>query len=328
MIENAAQLAQSRGVLASIEEALAALRTRIEPSNAELFKAMSEDYVDDILRIRGEIDAFTGLSSVALERAPLWLVLEGEALEATAVSTRLLSDWLSKLRKAIQNVTEYLQTGHIRIGGRPAADLVNATDPQLVAIASGSIRIGLRLPAFIVQADAFDTEASATRGSPRRAVERLLEMALWVQSGELDLPRDAFPDNDEATVIANQLSDLLPSPRGVVRIVKFEGALVPDAEPVRLRAENRGKLRGLIQLLSVVTEEETIGLVREIDLDAQRIILRERGPGAPDMKCFIPEHLMDTAERALDRLVRVKGLVTSFAPDSMDVIELTPLEAL
>ena len=321
------QFAQSRQVLASIEEALAALRARVEPVNPELFRAMSEDYVDDILRIRAEIDAYTGLSATAIERAPLWLVLEGTSLNAADVSSRLLSDWLDKIRKSIQNVTDYLQRGEIRFGGRPSRALLDATDLRVVAFATGSVRIGLRLPTFTVQGDAFESEDAGTRRSPRRAVERLLEMALWVQSATVELPRDVFPDNDEATIVANQLADLVPSRRGLVRSIRFEGALVPNTEPVRLRAEDRQKLRGLIQLLSVVSEEETFGLVREIDLDAQRIILRERGAGTPDMKCFIPDHLMDTAEEALDKMVRVKGLVSSSAPDSMDVTELVPLGA-
>jgi len=323
MIENDAQLQQTREVLQAIEAALAALKLRVEPSNPELFRAMAESYVDDILRLRGDIDAFIGVSSALADRAPLWFVLEGTSLEATEISSRVLSDWLSKFRRAVQSVTEYLQTGRVRTTGRPSAELIDATDPRLVALAPGSVRIGLRFRSFPVQEDTFEGEARGIRASPRWAVERLLEMAEWVQSGNLHAPNDVFPDREEAAVIASELSDLVPSNRSAVRTVRFEGALVPATGPVTLRSEFRPRLRQLVQELSPVFETEAYGIIREIDLDAQRITLRERGPTTPDLKCFVPDDLMSVAEQSLDKMVHVKGIVSAKLPDTMDVTELS-----
>jgi hypothetical protein len=321
MIENEAQLAQVRQVLLAAETSLAALRARVEPDNAGLFHAMAEPYVEDIVRIRAEIDEYLGTAAVMATRAPLWFVLEGAALRQGDVSSLILSSWLAKLRKSVLAVTEYLQAGHLRVAGRPSAALIDATDLRLVALTPGSIRIGLRMPQQYVQEDAFHDDAPA-EAAPAQALARLMEMAMWAASGADALPEDVFPDRDEAALLAAEAADLVPSTRSVVEVVSFEGALVPAEEPVRLEAPMRPRLRGLLQLLSVVAEEVVIGTIREIDLDAQRITLRERGAGVSDLKCHLPDELVDVAEELLDQRVRARGLISSATPDSMDVREL------
>lgn len=324
MIEDDAQLEQTRSVLGAVETSLAALRRRVEPVNAALFQAMAEDYVEDILRLRAEVDTYIGTAQAMESRAPLWLALEGPGLSASDVSSRLLSDWLDRLRKSVQSVTDFLQTRRVRTIGRPPASLLAATDLRLVALAEGSIRIGLKLPPASIQQDVF-TDETESGVSPRRAVERLLDMALWAESEAAALPMDIFPDHDEAAVVADQLSFLVPSARGVVRFVSFAGSIVPSPTKIILRSAARARLRGLVQVLSTVTEDEVIGTIREIDLDAQRVILRERGPGSPDMRCLVPEDLMPTVEALLDRAVTVRGSISSASPFVIDVISVAPL---
>lgn len=327
MIENDAQLAQAREVLMALESSVAALKARVAPANPGLFSVMAESYVDEILRVRGDIDEYLGSAAVMASRAPLWLVLEGRQVSTGDVSSRILSAWLGKLRKSLLAVTEYLQTGHVRLTGRPSAALLAATDPRLVALAPGSIRIGLRLPPQYVQEEAFP-EDTIPEATPSHALARLLEMAMWAASGADELPEELFPDRDEAAVLAAEAAELVPSTRGAVESVRFEGALVPAENPVRLEAFMRPRLLRLMQLLSVVTEETVFGTIREIDLDAQRVILRERGAGISDMKCRLTDELMVTAEALLDHRVRVAGLVSSASPDVIDAKELEPWDGV
>jgi hypothetical protein len=321
MIENEAQLAQAREVLLAVETALGALKARVAPANPELFAVMAESYVEDIVRVRDEIDEYLGAAIVLASKAPLWLVLEGRRLSHDDVSSRVLTTWLAKLRKSVLHVTEYLQTGQLRLTGRPSAALLEATDPRLVALAPGSIRIGLRLPPQYVQDDAFPEDAPP-QVTPSHSLSRLLEMAMWAASGADVLPEDLFPDRDEAAVLAAEADELVPSNRSVVETVRFEGALVPAEQPVSLAASMRPRLRGLMQFLSVLTEETVVGTIREIDLDAQRVILRERGEGVSDIKCHLSEELVVVAEELLDQRVRVVGLVSSATPDAIDAKQL------
>ena len=328
MIENDEQLTQAHGAIARLESALSALRARVGLANPKMFAAMAEDYADSIYGIRADIDAYLGLRTTATESVPLWMVLEGGRVSGRDISSRLLSEWLGNFRKAVYGVASFLETGQLRFGGRPEAALLNATDPHVLAVAPGSIRIGLRLPSQLVQADLFDEADAEVEASSRRALEYLLEVAAWASTGEVNPPLDRGMDADTLSVVARFASKLAPSPRSTVRSVTFSGASVPFAEPLRLMAESRERLTGLVKLLAHVTEETVSGQIREIDLDARRIILRERGEGMPDLKGHVPAELMETAERLLHRSVVVKGLVSSASPDTISISEITEASAI
>ena len=64
MIANEAELQQTQEYLAGIEEALATLKGEIYPHSLERFAVMAEAYVDEIARLRAEIDEYTGMKMV------------------------------------------------------------------------------------------------------------------------------------------------------------------------------------------------------------------------------------------------------------------------
>lgn len=322
MIESHAQLEQARSALARVENALAALRNRVESQNPALFAAMAEDYRSNILQIRNEIEAYVGMPSLSEREIPLWMVLEGEKISQRDISSRLLSEWLGNFRKAVYGVSAFLESGQLKVGGgRPEAWLLDATDPHVVALAPGSIRVGLRLPSQDVQSELFGEDAIVDP-LPQRALRHLLIVAEWSVSESVVPPHDSEMSFDEISVAARFAAKLAPSSRSTVRTVTFSGAMVPFSVPLRLQAENRERLHGLVKMLSHVTEEVVFGQIREIDLDARRIILRERGEGLIDLKCHVPEDLMEAAERLLNRHVRIRGLISSSAPDTITAREI------
>jgi hypothetical protein len=325
MIQNSAQLQQTREALTHVENALAALRVRVEPANPALFAAMADDYLDDIRRLRAEIDAYVGLSVAQDSTVPLWMILEGESISRQNISSRILSEWLGNFRKALYGLSDYLETGRIRLsGGRPDAALLAATDPYVAALAPGSIKIGLKLPGQEQQEDLFEEDAERLP-KPLLALRHLLLMANWAASGKTDVPDNLDINHDEMQVAARFAVKLAPSPKSSVSSVSFSGAAVPSERPVRLNAESRERLEGLKRILSHVSEETVYGQIREIDLDANRVILRERGEGLSDMKCQIPEALMDKAQKLLNQEVVVTGLVSSASPDTINARDLSPI---
>jgi hypothetical protein len=323
MIENDPQLEQAREALSHVERALSALRARVQPINPNLFNAMAENYWSNIRRIREEIDSYLGLAAVVEQSVPLWMVLQGEAVSSRDISSRLLSEWLGNFRKAVYGVSLFLESGQQRFaGGRPDALLLAATDPYVVALAPGSIRVGLRLPDQDVQAELFN-QSTQSETTPHRAFRYLLALASWAASESLDIPRDDGMSVDEISVAARFAAKIAPSPRSSVRAVTFSGTLVPFEHGLTLEARSRDRLEGLVKMLSHVTEETVRGQIREIDLDAQRLILRERGAGLGDMKCHVPEALMSVAESYLNKHVRITGLISSAAPDTINAREIS-----
>ena len=59
MIANEAELQQAQEYLAGIEEALATLKRKIYPRSPERFAVMAEACVDEIARLRADIDEYT-----------------------------------------------------------------------------------------------------------------------------------------------------------------------------------------------------------------------------------------------------------------------------
>lgn len=324
MIQNEDQYQQSFTVLQRLESALASLRRRVEPINPELFQAMAQTYIDEISEIRNEIDEYIGVNTAMESRAPLWFSLEGLGLKASEISARLLANWLSKFRIAVQNIADYIETEQLN-SGRPSAELLAKTDPKLVLIRSGSIKFGIKFPNSYTQGELFQENDNSSMSLPHKAVDRLLQLVAWVDSDQNELPRNLFPDNTETTILANQIISLVPSKRSVVKSLRFSGALVPHPTSLYVNFEVRPKLQRIIDELTIINEDSVEGVIREIDLDAQRIILRERGPSAPDLKCYLPDDLVPIAEELLDKLVRVHGKISSSAPD---VVEVTSIEEI
>lgn len=322
MIENDGQLAQAREALAGLESALRALRVRIGDSNPALFAAIAEDYYDSIQEMRADIDAYLGVEHLLQATTPFWMVLEGEQVSRSEISSRLLSEWLERLRKSLYGVAAYLRDRTVRLGGRPEATLLRLTDPKVVALQPGSIRVGLKLPSEEPQGELLNGDEPDQDALSERALQRLMEVAAWANSDKHDGSLPAGADGDEVSVVARYAAMLAPTPRSPVRTVLFTGSLIPDGEPLRLSAETRVRLEGLVQVLAKVSEEEVIGHVREIDLDARRLTLRERGPELPDLKCMVPEELMAVAEKLLDRTVRIRGLIASSVPDTLHVLSI------
>lgn len=321
MINNFDQYEQAVAAVHKLETALSSLRSRIEPVNPELFKAMAQSYLKEIKEIRLEIDEYIGLNVASEYGAPLWFALFGENLSVQEISTRLLADWLSKFRRALQNVSEFLETGKI-ISGRPSMRLLDKTDPKIVSLQPGSIKIGLKLPVPEEQWNLFLDNSNPSKPLSHKALDRLLQLVAWIDSEEDSFSYDQFPDENETIVLVNQILSLVPSNRSSVNRISFSGELVPSSKSLYLTVRSREKVNKLLAELSTTYEDSVEGVIREIDLDAQRIILRERGADAPDVKCYLPDELIEIAEGLLDSFVRVYGRISSITPDVINAMSI------
>jgi len=318
MIQNQHQLQQARTALARLEDSLLALRERVYNSNPGLFFAMAGDYRDSITEVRTDIDAYLGAAEMLEYQVPLWMTLHSNEMDGRDISSRVLTEWLGRFRKALYGVASFLETGQLPTGGRPDAMRLELTDPKVLAVSPGSIRIGLRLP----EPDPAWQAKRAKVPDPREALEKLLELAVWATAGTTEMPPELYRSVDELGVVAKYAATLAPSPRTAVRSVVFAGALVPAKEHLRLDVKARVRLKGLVKLLTHANEETVRGVLKEIDLDARRITLRERGPKLPDLKCIVPADQMEIAESLLGHSVSVHGVVYSAKPDTLLVISI------
>lgn len=63
MIENDKQLAVVRSQLERMDRALDALHREVHPQNPKMYELMAESYIAEVLKLRGEIDAYLGFPS-------------------------------------------------------------------------------------------------------------------------------------------------------------------------------------------------------------------------------------------------------------------------
>lgn len=322
MITNPGQLEQARAACTSLEDALCALRARVEPQNPALFQAMAQSYLASIEQIRREIHHYVGVEAAQMSVAPFWVRLSGARVSHGDVSSKLLAQWLDNTRKTIHNVAYYLENRVIRIPRKTPESFVRLTDPAFLAVLPGSIQIGLRLRRSDAEPDLLSDLPSPSPDLAERALARIIDLVEWSASDPTGLSINSFSDRDEATFVAMQVIRLAPTRRGPVEAVSFSGALIQRSVPLVLNASARSRLMGLASLLGTSTPESAEGYIREIDLDAERITLRERGTGSTDLKCLVPSDLMELAEELLDKFVRVEGTVSSTAPDVMVVTSL------
>ncbi|MBY0527592.1 MAG: hypothetical protein K2R98_29615 [Gemmataceae bacterium] len=303
MIQDDAQLERTKEALTHLERAMAALhrdRASIHPDRLAL---MAEPILEDLRRLRAEIDEYIGVFAAVQAEAPLWLRLRGPGIELHDAPTSVVTALIDLLRVGIQTVAEYIERG--ALSARPTALLRQSCDLRIVAWAPGSIQVGLRLPDVL---PALYPEMNLENPASK-ALGLYLRAAAWTGSDEelAGLERDV-PDSEQRRLILNQVARLIPRPRGALEVVELSGRALPRG-PARLRRESRIRVRSAID--RIIQEERMTeeGVLREIDLDQRTFIVRQL-EGDREARCAIStdaDDLLAIAKDSLDYRVVVVG---------------------
>lgn len=298
MIQNDAQFHQTLEQLERMYHALAELRRDILPKNPSNFAILAEGPVEEIRRLREEVDVYSGATKAEEFAADLWLHLEGKSLHWPETPTSILTAFLDSLRKGVQAVAEYLSEG--RLTARPTAEIKRACDLEVIAFGSGSLRLGLRLP---IDEQRTNEELPLSM----RALQDYLEVAAWVDSDhDISALEHRFDDPQRLRLLLNALKTFVPRPRGAVDRVELTGRFIPGGRPIRLSRQIHARIDQAIDRTVAAQIEEHDGDLREIDLDEYSFILRNAGD-IQQIQCTFDRDLLETAKEALDRPVRVTG---------------------
>src|SRR5205807_190521 len=244
------------------------------PRNADNFALLAEGPLDQIRRLREEIDAYTGVRAAEECDADVWLRLQGNDLTWPDAPTSVVTAFLDAFRKGVQVVAEFMATGQLTT--RPTSDLKRACDLRVVGFETGSLKIGMRLPEPDEEAlPASDAEAPLAE----RALSEYLQVASWV-AAEQEAPtlEVSIPDAQRRRILLNALKPLVPRPRGEVESLEISGRLVPARRPIRLTRETNERTTRAIDRTAAAEETRTYtGDLREFDLDNRSFILRNAG---------------------------------------------------
>lgn len=303
MIENDAQLDQTRTAITHLESALKALKHDVLPLNPARFALMAEPAAEQIGELRRQIDEYVGLTSAVSQEADLWMRLEGPEIQLGDAPTSVVTALLDLLRRGVQTVAEFLQRG--AVGARPTADMKYACDLRIVAWMPGSVQVGLRLPEIAGEAQ----DSTALHEQAKRAMRMYLDVASWVASeDELAVLEHTIPEGEQRRLVLNQISRIVPRPRGATQRVELWGRALTG--PIALQRSAHLRIRNAI-FHAIQEDLVTVqGLLREIDLDGRSFRVRDPDGVGSETRCEVSgdsDDLLGIAKEALDHAVVVRG---------------------
>lgn len=284
--------------LGRMYESLRAMQRGIGQRDPQLFKIMAEGPLDEIRQLQHSIDQYTGVAELRDENVDVWVRIDGPDIDLESAPTSVVTSILDAFRKGVQSIAEVMTTGELST--RPTRELKEAADMRVVALAPGSLQIGLRLTE--------PSQATLPDSPPRGTdvVESALRTLMSAAEGlSSDEERPAEGDDALQLTVWNALKSIVPRERGGVDLVELRGRSFRNDEPVRLTRIAHERINRHVELLVKEELQTHRGIVREIDLDKRTFKLRSRTRRA--ITCAFNESLAAIAKEALDHHVEVSG---------------------
>jgi len=306
MIKQTDKLRLNREALLEIEDALFDLKIKVFEKNPELYFSMAQDYFKSIEEIRAEIDYLLGLSILMESRAPLWIRLAGNFINIWNTPVSVWSNVMINLKNSVSSVAKVLKKSNY-ISDKTINFL---SDFEVTGLQEGSLKIGFNIHTK-EQLDLFpssnDQEAIKL---VEEALTKILETSNWFASGkEIEELNSLFDSESIRDFIISQTINLMPSSRSMFKLIEFSGSILPVDKPITLYSQSRKRIKEFIIKKDDEIEKECIGVIREIDLDKQHIILRQREDNGPDLPCNFSEESYNQVKDLLNAKVKITGVI-------------------
>lgn len=323
MIRDERELSGALDALGDLQRALAALRREYSKSSPSAFALLAEGPLDEIRRLRAEIDAFTGLTTAERAQAPLWMRLVGPKARWGETPASVVTAFLDALRKGVQSIAGYEIWG--RTIGRPPGELQSACDLEIALFAPGSFEVGVRLP----EPNQRQLVQDQYRAAAQSALDGFLIVAAWASLEQPDSEQLAqtFPDFGKRRLALRAVKPFVPRRQGGIDSVELYGAMLENAPPIRLVPESADRIAGELEAAVAEHEESHEGDIREMDLDRRTFRLRNI-PEVGEVRCQFPEDLSPQATDLLGKRVRLIGTRTVSGDGSVSVLTVTDIEKL
>lgn len=308
----AEQISQTTEQLANLYATLARLKGEVDAASYEI---LASGPIVQIKQLQDElVEGSTGQDAwLCGEPADLWLSVSMSDPDSHDAPVSLLTSVLDSFRKGVQGIGRFLGGG--RVTGRPAVALKQAYDFRLVALAPGSVRLGLEIPPT-------DAETRV-----QEAIDNLISVVEWASSDESSSQLERrLGDRELRRVCLTAAKALVPRQNGMLESVAIFGRVVSSRRSVVLRRETGTRLDAAIQQ---IYEEETLsaeGDLRALDLDQMTFTLRHTSSGRAELKCRFGPELLSTVQDALSKKVTITGVRRVSTPSTVEVLSLAVLE--
>ena len=233
----------------------------------------------------------------------------GPAVSSPTPTISIVTSTVSDLRNQIRRIAKSI-VGLSTDG--PRLRWPSELDPHLSGITHGSLVVGVSVPRPDDEAKSPQHEIPGISDqiyeSVRAAVRSLSMIPLYVGQDRVDETiREAFPDPAVRDTVMVAASKLAPTGRKGIEKVTLFGPESEATEPPVLTPSSRRVLNEALSRPIRVTEFGHFeGIVRKIDLDAQRFEIRSV-QNIGSIRCIYSSDLKEKIGNILDTRVRVSG---------------------
>jgi hypothetical protein len=312
----------TREQLARAERALEAIRRDVLPVNEARYRLMAEGYVEQIQRLRTQIDAYLGIDAVLDSQSSVVISLEGAKVQLGDTAVGVLTKVVDAFRRGLQSLVAFRsdQMSPQSPRGRHKRWVEQLCDLPLVAVQPGSVRVVLGEP---------DTEGlfgDEDRSLLQENLRVLFAGVRWAANENMDCPPEIEADSNLRHLLVRVLLNLTPPRNSPVEAVGFRGAAMGHMETIRLRSAARQRLNKALADFEHESPTEVAGVIREVDLDTRTFCLRERPEEMPDLDCEYDEANEGAVKTYLDEPVILTGILHTSRKTKKKRMEVESIE--
>lgn len=337
MITSPDQLEVSRQQARELEEIIKDIRGSLG-ERTDLADEMVAGYASRLRKLRLDMDTYIGVGGPS--ETDLVVRVESPDISSEGAPSTILVDTLERLRKALSSSYIRVSGGQARGPGRTSDEIRVASEPRVVWLGPGSLRIGVDLPASFhlksVEKWMADPSAAEFQSPIQKSVAFLLAAASWASSDQpVDAIETTIPDSGIRKVILEQVRQLSPTPRGRVSALSIEGDPAVVIRPILLTSDSRIRARQGAYPGENTQEFEDLGTLRRVSVDLDKdehlFELRGRPDSRPPIKGDFPEELRARVFDAIHRKYRVKArgiLETRVGQHAREILHLEEFERM
>lgn len=325
MITNDDELRITRERLRLAEAALEAARRDFLPHNEVQYRLFSGSTIDLIQAIRADIDAYLGIGP----DTDLAVSLEGSEVALGQTPAAVITRTIDTFRRGLQAVARTLHAvDKPQDAGRRSLWIERLCDLSLAGMGPGSVQVFLDLPAKV---DGLFAEGE--REFLKDALSVLFDGLEWAGREDRPIPQTVanLPKQTQLAILG-VVAGLLPPRTGPVERIGYRRRSDGPARPEQratLTRQSRQRIHNEMERLAVDRKfTEVEGVIRQIDLDDQTFVLRERPEGQADLPCEYGDELAEAVKGLLDWRVRVAGLLETSTRTHKSILGAEAIEPL
>lgn len=301
MIRNLEEKIHAENRIRKLENIISSFKRELLPGREEQFKIMSKVYVEKIIELREEIETYTGMDLITIERKDINIHIKGPIIDYGSAPISVVSAYLDNFRKTLQRV--YGIVNDIDIKTKVPEYISKMTDLSLVAYAPGSINLSLSLPEEQVS---FFEEKDNNK-TIDNSLELYFDILKWLSGNSQKSKKIEELQEEKLEKLLINILKTLPDNKNITSI-EFFGDKISDK--IRVNQYSKAKLIDMIK--KIEREEELLeyrGRIRELDLDNLTFSLRNlANKEERQLKCQLNEEIIADIKNYFDNEVIITGV--------------------